>query len=136
MQTPTFVNFFSRCQNSLVWKNGILLPKLFWPTVRKNCSSDLEKLLKFEAEGQELTKVLRSLEQFVRNSERSEQFLVTECFSNLFPEVYYIWETSRNKLKTKNWSDLSLFEQSVLVISKCLQILVLQPRISKVFLDH
>ena len=23
--------------------NGILLPKLFWPTVRKNCSSDREK---------------------------------------------------------------------------------------------
>ena len=31
--------------------NGILLPKLFSPTVRKNCSSDREKLLKFEAEG-------------------------------------------------------------------------------------
>ena len=25
--------------------NGILLPKLFWPTVRKNCSGDREKLL-------------------------------------------------------------------------------------------
>ena len=25
---------------------GILLPKLFWPTVRKKCSSDREKLLK------------------------------------------------------------------------------------------
>ena len=23
--------------------NGILLPKLFWPTVRKKCSSDREK---------------------------------------------------------------------------------------------
>ena len=44
--------------------NGILLPKLFWPTVRKNCSSDREKLLKFEAEGQEFAKFLRSLEQF------------------------------------------------------------------------
>ena len=28
-------------------RNGILLPKLFWPTVRKNCPSDREKLLKF-----------------------------------------------------------------------------------------
>ena len=27
---------------------GILLTKLFWPNVRKNCSSDQEKLLKFE----------------------------------------------------------------------------------------
>ena len=25
-------------------RNGILLPKLFWPTVRKNCFSDREKL--------------------------------------------------------------------------------------------
>ena len=32
-------------------KIGILLLKLFWPTVRKNCSSDREKLLEFEAEG-------------------------------------------------------------------------------------
>ena len=25
-------------------RNGILLPILYWPTVRKNCSSDREKL--------------------------------------------------------------------------------------------
>ena len=30
--------------------NGILLPKLFWPTVRKNCSSDRVNLVKFDAE--------------------------------------------------------------------------------------
>ena len=40
----------------LLFRNGILLPKLFWPTVRKNCSSDREKLLKFEAEGWEFAK--------------------------------------------------------------------------------
>ena len=45
--------------------NGILLPKLFWPTVRKKCSSDREKLLKFEAEGRESAKFVRSLEQFI-----------------------------------------------------------------------
>ena len=32
--------------------------------MRKNCSSDREKLWKFEAEGQEFAKILRSLEQF------------------------------------------------------------------------
>ena len=37
-------------------KNGILLPKVFWPTVRKKCSSDREKLLKFETEGREFAK--------------------------------------------------------------------------------
>ena len=45
--------------------NGILLPKLFWPThSEKNCSCDREIFLKFETEGQEFA-ILRSLEQFV-----------------------------------------------------------------------
>ena len=48
-----------------VLRIGIFLPKLFWPTVRKNCSTDWEKILKFEAEGWEFAKILRSLEQFV-----------------------------------------------------------------------
>ena len=34
---------------------GILLSKLFLPTVRKNCSSDRENLLRFEAEFFEIT---------------------------------------------------------------------------------
>ena len=63
---------FSRRSSS---SNGILLPKLFWLTVRKNCSSDLEKLF-------EVTRTIYS--------NRSEQFLVTECFFNLFLEVSHI----------------------------------------------
>ena len=47
------------------WRNGILLPKLFWPTVRKKCSSDREKHLKFEAEGRKFAKFSRSLKQFI-----------------------------------------------------------------------
>ena len=47
-------------------RNGILLSKLFWPTVRKNCSSVREKLLKFEAEGRESPNILRSLENFIQ----------------------------------------------------------------------
>ena len=34
--------------------------------MRKKCSSDREKLLKFEAEGREFASILRSLEQFVQ----------------------------------------------------------------------
>ena len=49
-------------------------------------SSDQEKLLKFEAEGREFAKFLRSLEQFIQ----TEQFFVTECFFNLFLEVSHI----------------------------------------------
>jgi hypothetical protein len=58
-----FADFSSGGQRK---KNGILFPKLFRPSVRKKCSSDQENLLKFEAEGQEFTKRLRSIEQFIR----------------------------------------------------------------------
>ena len=60
--------------------------------MRKNCSSDREKLLKFEAEGREFAKFLRSLEQLIQavKAERSEQYLVTECFFNLFLEASHI----------------------------------------------
>ena len=54
--------------------NGILLPKLFWPTVRKNCPSDWDKLLKFKAEGWEFSKILRSLEQFIQTVKGQNNF--------------------------------------------------------------
>ena len=54
--------------------NGILLPKMFCPTVRKNCSSDREKNLKLEAKGQEFAKFFRSLEQFVRTVKGQNNF--------------------------------------------------------------
>ena len=50
---------------SIYGRNSFLLSKLFWPTVRKNCSSDRENFMKFDAEGREFAKLLRSLEQFV-----------------------------------------------------------------------
>ena len=53
------------CKTQDESSNGILLPKLFWPTVRKKCSIDREKLLKFDAEVWEFAKFLRSLEQFI-----------------------------------------------------------------------
>jgi hypothetical protein len=58
--------------------------------VRKHCSSDREKLLKFEAEGREFSKNLRSLEQFIQTVKGQNNFLVTECFFNLFLKVSQI----------------------------------------------
>ena len=55
-------------------RNGILLPKLFWPAAIKNCSSDREKLLKFKAEGREFSKFLRSLEQFIQTMKGQNNF--------------------------------------------------------------
>ena len=42
--------------------------------MRKNCSSDREKLLKFEAEGREFAKKLRSPEQFIRTVKGQNNF--------------------------------------------------------------
>ena len=64
--------------------NGILIAKLFWTPVRKNCFSDWEKLLKFDAKEFEITRTMHS------NNERSKQFLETECFFNLFMEIFQI----------------------------------------------
>ena len=58
--------------------------------MRKNCSGDRENLLKNEAEGQDFVKIFEITGTIYSNSERSEQFLVTECFFNLFLEVSHI----------------------------------------------
>ena len=64
----------SECTRILQEIIGIFLPKLFWPTVRKNSSSDWEKLLKFEAGGQEFAKFSRSLEQFIQTVKGQNNF--------------------------------------------------------------
>ena len=63
-----------------------MLPKLFWPTVRKKCSCYQEKLLnsRLKAKNLQNFEITRTI---YSNSERSEQFLVTKCFFNLFLEV-------------------------------------------------
>ena len=43
-------------------------------TVRKNCSSDQENLLKFKAEGREFAKILRSREQFIQTVKGQNSF--------------------------------------------------------------
>ena len=52
--------------------------------MRKNCSSDREKLLKFEAESGEFSKFLRPLEQFIQTVKGQNNFF------NLFQEVSHI----------------------------------------------
>ena len=50
-----------------MWKTGTYFVTKIVLTYyeKKKCSYDQEKLLKFEAEGREFTKFLRSLEQFL-----------------------------------------------------------------------
>ena len=59
----SFVQLLSNnCYFKLKWYFVIKIVLTYYD---KNCSSDREKLLKFEAEGQEFAKFLRSLGQFV-----------------------------------------------------------------------
>ena len=42
--------------------------------MRKNCSSDPQKLLNLEGEGREFSKILRSLEQFIQTVKGQNNF--------------------------------------------------------------
>ena len=54
--SKTFFKLFCPyCLHAMVF----WIPKLFWPTVRKKCSGDQEKRLKFQAGGWEFAKILR-----------------------------------------------------------------------------
>ena len=68
-------------------KTWYFVTKIVLTCVRKNCSSDREKRLKFEAEGGGFTKNFEITRNNFSNSERSEEFVVIECFFNLFLEV-------------------------------------------------
>ena len=73
--------------------------------MRKHCSSDQEKLLKFEAEGKEFAKILRSLEH--------EQFIQTVKGQNNFWEqkVFSLALTIRIQIR-KNYWDLETCRKS------------------------
>ena len=48
--------------------------------MRKNCSSEREKLLGFEAEGQDFAKFSRSLEQFIQTVKGQKNFWKQNAF--------------------------------------------------------
>ena len=77
--------------------------------MRKNCSSDREKLLTLEAECREfeITRTIYS------NSERSEQFSIAECFFNLFLEVSHVQQIRTLKIQIgKKYWDLKTCKKS------------------------
>ena len=58
--------------------------------MRKKCSSDREKVLKFEAEGREFANFLRSPEQFIQTVKGGNNF----CQQNAF--LIYSWRFLRS----------------------------------------
>ena len=78
------------------------VPKIVLTFCEKKCSSDWEKLLKFESEGREFANILRLLDQFITAySERSDLKDITF--------LTYSWRFLRSnkleqfKLEKKNW---------------------------------
>ena len=73
---PTFGWITNRVYSRFEFQNlnqnkkfGILIPKLYWPTVRKKYSRDQDKLLKFEAEGWEFEKKIEITRTIYSNSD-------------------------------------------------------------------
>ena len=58
--------------------------------LRKNCSFDWEKLLKFETEDREFAKHLRSIEQFIQTLQVRTIFGKKKCFFNFFLKVSHL----------------------------------------------
>ena len=68
------------CDLSQAEKKWYFVIKIILNYCEKNCSSDREKLLKFEAEGREFTNFLRSLEQFVQTVKSPKIFWKQNAF--------------------------------------------------------
>ena len=58
----------------------ILSPELFWPTVRKKCSSDRGKTFKPQERSLRICKIFEITRTIYWNSERSVQFLKRNAF--------------------------------------------------------
>ena len=70
----------------------ILLPKFFWPTVRKNCSFEIRGLRLRICKSFEIVRTIFS------NSERPKQFLVKEC-------LLLIWLVPGGFSQLMNWKN-------------------------------
>ena len=69
----------------------MLIKIMFWLEMEmvfcyQNCSSDREKLLKFEAEGREFAKILRSLEQFIQTVKGQKFFWYYRMLFQFVPD--------------------------------------------------
>ena len=80
---PRWSNIIVILENRNPYRNGILLPKLFWSTVRN----------KIEIWGwrPRICNIFEIITTINSNSERSEQVLLKECIFNLFLEVSHIY---------------------------------------------
>ena len=80
--------------------------------MRKNCSSDREKIWKFEAEGREFAKILRSLEQFVQTVKGQNNFWQQNAFLTCSWKFLRYDKLEQLEFKLKNYWDLETCRKS------------------------
>ena len=95
-----------------------MFPKLFWPTVRKNCSTDWGKT--FEIWGWR-PRICRNFEitRTMKQWKVSTMF-ETECFYNLFLEISQIWIIRKIRIQIgKNNLDSETYWKSLKNMNPC-----------------
>ena len=93
--------------------NSILLPKFFWPTERKKMLQWSKKTFEIRGWKPRIFKIFEITRTIYSNRERSEQFLVTECFFNLFLEISQISKNRTIIIQIgKNYWDLEICRKS------------------------
>ena len=80
----------------------------------KNCSSDREKLSKFEDEDWEFADFLRSLEQFIQTVKGHNNWKILLGFRNLQEKLENVnfFTTSEESVEDKSWSGLFFYKLS------------------------
>ena len=103
-------------------KSGILLPKLFWPTVRKNFSSDRENFLKFEVECAAAS--IKTIFWYVVST-----YYILELYTvlHMFTQVLFLARKHNNQ---KDWVPYMLHHNFCLISMRMKQIRFLNAPIS------
>ena len=90
LSNVVLTHFWRAVYNKVWCRNSILLTKLFWHTVRKNCSLQSRKTFEIWGWRLRICKIFEVTWTFFFKQWNSEQFLLTKCFLNLFLEVSQI----------------------------------------------
>ena len=88
-------NFRKWSGSKISAKNGILLPKLFWPTVRKNCSSDLKNFATSRPSASNFKSFSWSLEHFFLTVGQNNFGNKIPCFPYIYYEIFKCNRKSR-----------------------------------------
>ena len=132
-----FISYFAECSLNSQWNRKAFLfifasTDIFvWKRRNLEYISNNKKVSLEQKNVKEIKEKKKPTQKSIEICERNREYL--KVSSNR--KIFFVPSIKEMVFCYQNCSDL-LWEKIVLVISKFLQILGLQPRISKVFLDH